>query len=105
MTLREFTEFFDFDYELENGKYKLIDLLKVNFGNIEDEIFDTAADVIQCFVDSIYYPDYIERDLEEEYGYNGDYTLEDEYNFFKENSISYVDILEMMMYPENIKES
>lgn len=68
MTLGEFLEFFDFDYEKDEEGYSLIDCQGAYLGDIGSEIFETPAEVVARFQGSIYEPDYIGCYFEEELG-------------------------------------
>ncbi len=65
--LHRFLNFFDFDYELENGNIRLIDLQGANLGGICDELYQSINDVIGRFQYSIYIDDYINRMVEDEF--------------------------------------
>ena len=102
MTLSEFTDFFDFSCSKDKDGYYLIDNQGADLGKICSERFNEPWEVVERFNGSIYEPDYITDDLEDEYGYTGDYSREDLYNFAKENAISYANILYVMMDPKSI---
>lgn len=77
MQLRDFLNFFDFDYKVIAGTIiKLIDTTGTNLGNIENEVFLSAIDVADRL--DVYYHDYIYNHLSEtdiRFGdvvYNGD---------------------------------
>ena len=113
MSVAEWLELFDFGYEWtdepnsegETG-YAFVDYQGVYLGDIGDERYEDPRDMIGRIADgSIYWPDYIENDLEEEYGYDGDYTLEDEYRFcldtFGEDNYT-TQILYYAIHPEEL---
>lgn len=104
MKLEEFLNFFDFSYEKYEDGYGLIDLQGADLGNIEGERFNATWEVVERFNGSIYEPDYITNDLEEEFGYDGDYSREDMYRFAKEHNVGYADILYAMMCPKTVIE-
>lgn len=58
MTLREFLNEFDFDYEKDqDGNYKLIDLQGAYLGGIGSEVFTNIPEIVDRL--STYYTDYI----------------------------------------------
>lgn len=109
MTLREFLNFFDFDYKTKVNEdnelvYMFIDLHGDNLGGICFEEYYKPSLLVERIACSIYWSEFIERDLEEEFGYNGNYSLEDEYVFCKEHKIPYIDIVETALNYERITE-
>lgn len=104
MKIDEFLDFFDFSYEKYEDGYGLVDNQGVNLGDIESERYNSISGLVERIADSIYCKDYYEDDMEEEYGYNGDHSIEDEYAFAKANNIPYICIIEAMMFPENVTE-
>ena len=64
MTLSEFLNYFDFDYEKdETGNYWLIDLQGAYLGNIGDESFSNIPEIVNRL--ETYYTDYIYRGISE----------------------------------------
>ena len=114
MTLREFLNEFDFDYEKdENGNYKLIDLQRVNLGGIEQEEFSSIPEIVNRL--DTYYGDYIYRTISEADLMGVDtpiYEGEEEYNaemveWLKENygdNHYLTKLVECIANPELIKE-
>lgn len=103
MNVEKFLDFFDFELQTnDDGSYSVVDTQHANLGNIESEIYESTKDIVERFTNSIYMDDYIYRDLEDEYGYDGDYTIESVYDFAKENDVSYFDIIEAMRYPDKV---
>lgn len=104
MTLGEYVDFFDFSYAKDEEGFYLIDNQGADLGSIGSERFETAADVVERFIGSIYFPDYIVDDLEKEYGYNGDYSVKNLLEFAQEHSSGHAKILEVMVNPNSIVE-
>lgn len=102
MKIDEFLDFFDFSYEKHGEKYSLIDMQNANLGDIESEIFNSIQELVERFIGSIYEQDYILRDLEEEFQYNGDCSIKDMYVFSINNNISYSNILYAMCNPKTV---
>ena len=113
MSVGEWLEIFDFGYEWtdepnsegETG-YAFVDFQHVYLGNIADERYDDPRDMIDRIADgSIYWMDYIDADLEDEYGYEGDCSLQDEYQFvlnkFGEDHY-YTKLLYYALHPEEL---
>lgn len=64
MSLSEFLNYFDFDYEKdETGNYWLIDLQGAYLGNIGDESFSSIPEIVNRL--ETYYTDYIYRGISE----------------------------------------
>jgi len=112
MTLNEWLDTFDFGYEWtdepgEDGDtgYRLIDYQGANLGNIEGERFDDPLNMVVRIADGIYWPDYVEADLEDN-GYDGDYSLEDEYQFTLDHPEIYGDngyeLIYYAIHPEQL---
>ena len=104
MTLREFLNYFDFDYEVyndkpydyPNGYISLIDLQGANLGNIESEKYSNDKQGVNSIIDRLdtYYQDYIftgiEEVLEEEYGIDTEnMNWKDLYNKVIEMKLNY----------------
>lgn len=105
MTLREFLELFDFDYEIAKNKdgervIKLIDLQRANLGNIEEEEFCNTLEVIDRL--DIYYYDYLYTDICEEYGYEGEEYYPDILEFTKQNNLMHKEYVYYIVNPEEL---
>lgn len=92
-TISDWLGWFDFGYEWsdepnsegETG-WAFVDYQGVYLGEISDERYDDPRDMIgRIAPGSVYWIDYIDQDLEDEYGYEGPDDLESEYNWAKEN--------------------
>lgn len=104
-TVSDWLGWFDFGYEWsdepnsegETG-WAFVDYQGVYLGEISDERYDDPRDMIGRIADgSVYWIDYIDQDLKDEYGYSGDTSLEDEYEFAKNNpEIS--DVMTQLIY-------
>lgn len=95
MTLTEFLNYFDFDYEKdENGNYRLIDLQRANLGGIEQEEFNSIPEIIDRL--GTYYTDYIYRGISET-------DLFDENAVCYEGEEYYPDILEWLKRNYGVK--
>ena len=113
MTLSDWLAFFDFGYEWTDEPnsegeigYAFVDFQDVYLGDIDDERYDDPIDMVGRIADgSIYWADYIEEYLENEYEYSGDNSLEDEYRFalqqFGEDDY-YTKIIYYAIHPEEL---
>lgn len=89
MTLSDWLGYFDFGYDWtdepnEDGEvgYEFIDYQGAYLGDISEERYYDPLDMVSRIADgSSYWIDYIEQDLQDEYEYEGDESLEDEYQF------------------------
>lgn len=110
-TVSDWLEWFDFGYEWsdepnsegETG-WAFIDYQHVYLGDIADERYEDPRDMIERIADgSIYWMDYIDDDLENEYGYSGDGSLEDEYKFAQERGLGGVSkLIYYAIHPEEL---
>ena len=89
MTLKEILNFFDFDYDVYEDGYGLVDLQEANLGNIESERYNNPIDLVTRLVDGIYSDDYLfDEDIhdidKEEYikRYGEDKTFEGGYLYY-----------------------
>lgn len=105
-TVSDWLGWFDFGYEWsdepnsegETG-WAFVDYQNVYLGDIADERYDDPRDMIGRIADgSSYWIDYIDQDLEDEYGYSGDNSLEDEYEFAKSNPEIHESITQLIYY-------
>ena len=104
MTIHEFLNFFDFALEKYDNQYGVIDCQGANLGDIESERFDTIAEVVERFCESIYIPDYIIDDVEKQADKTFD-SYEDMYQWCKENGDDYHgDILYALINPKSVRE-
>ena len=71
MTFNEFLNYFDFEYKKYPDGYGLIDTQKANLGDIEDERFGCAGEMVERLADGIYGEDYL--DLEDKNPEKGSY--------------------------------
>ena len=91
ISLKEFLEFFEFNYEIDNqGIYHLTDLQGANLGGIEQEKFNSIPEIVDRL--DIYYHDYIYLDISDrnvsgdpDNLYNGDEYYPDIYNWLVTN--------------------
>ncbi len=110
-TVSDWLEVFDFGYEWTDEPnsegeigYAFVDFQGVYLGDISDERYEDPRDMIGRIADgSIYWMDYIDNDLEDEYGYSGDNSLEDEYKFAKEHNLEFqADLIYYALHPEEL---
>ena len=103
MKLDMFLDFFDFSYEKYEDGYGVIDNQGADLGGIESERFETIADIVERFDGSIYIPDYIDDNLEED-GFDLECTWENQYNWCVEHNHPYKDICFVFLHPETVTE-
>ena len=89
--------------EGETG-WAYVDYQGAYLGDISDERYDDPRDMINRIADSVYWSDYIDEDIEDTYGYSGDSSLEDEYEFVKNNPEIDDSISKLIYYALNPKE-
>lgn len=113
MSVAEWLETFDFGYEWTDEPnsegevgYAFVDFQHVYLGDIADERYEDPRDMIERIADgSIYWMDYIDADLEDEYGYSGNGSLEDEYQFCLERfgeDAWYTQLIYYALHPEEL---
>lgn len=110
-TVSDWLGWFDFGYEWSDepnseGKigWAFIDYQNAYLGDIADERYDDPRDMVDRIAKgSSYWIDYIDQDLDDTYGYEGDYTLEDEFNFAQANDIEgFIELTYYAIHPEEL---
>jgi hypothetical protein len=113
-SVSDWLDWFDFGYEWSDEPnsegeigWAFVDYQGVYLGDIADERYDDPRDMIGRIADgSIYWMDYIDHDLEDEYGYTGPEDLKSEYDWAKENlqeiSPALVQLIYYALHPEEL---
>lgn len=108
MTLRELLSYIEFDYEVENGEIKLVDLQQVYLGDIADFRVDVNSNkAAEMIVDrcSVYWEDYVIRPLEDDIGQTFD-DWQSLYNAAKEkydDKVNEYTILYWLLNPDEVE--
>jgi hypothetical protein len=113
-TISDWLGWFDFGYEWsdepnsegETG-WAFVDYQGVYLGDIADERYDDPRDMIDRISEgSSYWIDYIDFDLQDEYGYDGPDSLPDEYEWaeanLKEENPIMVKLIYYALHPEEL---
>lgn len=112
-TISDWLGWFDFGYEWSDEPnsegeigWAFVDYQGAYLGDIADERYDDPRDMIGRIADeSVYWLDYIDQDLEDEFGYTGNESLQDEYEFAKSNpeiDESMVKLIYYAIHPEEL---